>query len=98
LKMSFDHCAGRRSSNASAFRPDDAIRAATARASAGVGRRGEPAEHVARAREPQAVRVDRVHVLARWVVGPELDVVELREVRGEQRADGTATDYAHLHE
>ena len=29
LKISFDHCAGRRSSNASAFSPDDSISAAT---------------------------------------------------------------------
>ncbi len=36
LKISFDHCAGRRSANAAAFRPDETIRSATARASASV--------------------------------------------------------------
>ena len=43
-------------------------------------------------------RVDRVDVLAREVVGPDLDVVELREVRREQRPDGAAADDADPHE
>ena len=46
LKISFDHCAGRRSSNASAFRPELAISSATARASSGVVPRAGPI-HVA---------------------------------------------------
>ena len=64
----------------------------------GVGRRREPAEHLAGAGEPQSVRVDRVDVLARRVVGPDLDVVELREIRGEERADRAAADDADSHE
>ena len=46
LKISFDHCAGRRSSNACAFSPDDSTSAATVRASAGVVPRDGPT-HVA---------------------------------------------------
>ena len=42
LKISFDHCAGRRSSNASAFSPDATISSATACASAGVVPRAGP--------------------------------------------------------
>ena len=42
-------------------------------------------------------RVDRVDVLAREVVRPDLDVVELREVRREQRPDRAAADDADPH-
>ena len=66
--------------------------------SCGVGRRAQPAEHLAGAGEPQPVRVDRVDVLARRVVRPDLDVVELREIRREQRADRAAADDADPHE
>src|SRR5207247_7378084 len=48
--------------------------------------------HLARSRESQPVRVDRLDVLPREVVGPDLDVVELREVGGEERADRAAAD------
>ena len=62
-----------------------------------VGRRAHPPDDVAGAGEPQAVRVDRVDVLAREVVRPDLDVVELREVRREERPDGAAADDADPH-
>ena len=55
------------------------------------------ADDVAGAGEPEAVRVDRVDVLPREVVGPDLDVVELRQVRREQRADRAAADDADPH-
>ena len=44
LKISFDHCAGRRSSNASAFRPDETISSATSSREARrrLARRAEP--------------------------------------------------------
>ncbi len=56
------------------------------------------AEHVAGAGEPQPVRVDRVDVRLRRVVRPDLDVVELREIRREQRADCAAADDTDPHE
>ena len=54
-------------------------------------------DDVARARQPEAVRVDRVDVRLRDVVGPDLDVVELREVRREERAHRPAADDADPH-
>jgi hypothetical protein len=53
--------------------------------------RAQPPDDVARAREPQPVSVDR-STCAVEVVGPHLDVVELREVRREQRPDRAAAD------
>ena len=46
----------------------------------GVRRRAQPPDDLARARQPQPVRVDRVDVRAVEVVRPDLDVLELREV------------------
>ena len=63
----------------------------------GVRGRREPADDVARPGEPQPVRVDRVDVRLRDVVRPDLDVVELREVRREQRPDCSAADDADPH-
>ena len=51
-----------------------------------------------RARQPQPVAVDRVDVLLREVVRPHLDVVQRRQVRREQRADGAAPDDRYDHE
>ena len=56
------------------------------------------ADDVACAGEPQPVRVDRVDVGPVEVVGPDLDVVEPREVRREQRPDGAAADDRDPHE
>jgi hypothetical protein len=49
-------------------------------------------------RQPQAVSIDRLDVRAIEVEGPDLDVVELREVRREERAHCSASDDADLHE
>ena len=54
-------------------------------------------DDVARAGQAQPVAVDRVDVVAREVVGPDLDVVERPEIGGEQRADRAAADDADLH-
>src|SRR5207244_853041 len=43
------------------------------------------------------LRVDRGNVVAREVIGPHLDVVEPREIRRKERADGAATDDTDLH-
>jgi hypothetical protein len=51
----------------------------------GVARRAGVPDDVVRPREPQAVALDRVHVRLREVVRPDLDVVEQRQVRREQR-------------
>ena len=63
----------------------------------GVGGRAHLADDVARAGQAQPVAVDRVDVVAREVVGPDLDVVERAEIGREQRADGAAADDADLH-
>ncbi len=60
----------------------------------GVRRRANFSDNVPGAGEPEPVRVDRVDVLLREVVGPDLDVVELRQVRREQRPDRAAADDA----
>src|SRR5206468_7054556 len=52
---------------------------------------------VPRAAQPEPVAVDRVDVVARQVVRPYLHVVELREVRREQRPDRPAADDADPH-
>ncbi len=54
-------------------------------------------DDVARARQPEPVRVDRVDMRLRDVVGPHLDVVELGEVRGEQRPDSPTAHDADPH-
>src|SRR5262249_53728109 len=64
----------------------------------GVRRRARVPDDRAGTREPQPVRVDRLDVLAREVVRPDLDVVELRQVRCEQRPDRAASDDADPHE
>ena len=56
-----------------------------------------PRVHVARARQPQAVRADRVDVRLREVEGPHLDVVERGEIGREQRPDRAAADDADPH-
>src|SRR5256885_7467189 len=62
-----------------------------------VGGRAHAPDHVARAREPQAVRVDRVDVLLPRVVRPDLDVVERAQVRREQRdRKSTRLNSSHL--
>jgi len=48
--------------------------------------------------EPQPARVDRVDVRRRRIERPDLHVVELRQVGGEQRSDGAAADDADPHE
>src|SRR4029077_17493726 len=65
---------------------------------AGVGRRAHRAADLAGAGQPEAVAVDRLDVVAREVVGPDLDVVEGAEVRGEQRPDSAAADDADPHQ
>ena len=62
-----------------------------------VARRMQPGVHLAGAREPQAVRVDRGDVRRGEVERPHLDVVERREVGREQRADCPAADDADPH-
>src|SRR5207244_5965655 len=62
-----------------------------------VASRAHSSHDVPGAAEPQAVAVDRVNVLAREVVAPDLDLVELSEVRGKQRADRPAPDHADPH-
>ena len=54
-------------------------------------------DDLARAREPQPRAVDRVDMRLVEVVGPDLDVVEAGEVRGEERADRAAADDADPH-
>jgi hypothetical protein len=56
----------------------------------GVGRRAWTTDDVSGARQAQAVAVDRVDVVARQVVCPDLDVVERCEVRRKERADRPA--------
>ena len=63
-----------------------------------VGRRANVRGDLAGPREPQAVRVDRVHVRLREVVRPDLDILELCEVRREQRSHRTASHDADPHE
>ena len=63
-----------------------------------VGRRANVRGDLAGPREPQAVGVDRVHVRLREVVRPDLDILELREVRREQRSHRTASHDADPHE
>ena len=63
----------------------------------GVGGGVDLADHVARAGEPQPVRVDRVDVLLPRVVRPDLHVVERAEVRREQRPHRAAADHAYAH-
>jgi hypothetical protein len=63
------------------------------RVGAGVHRCGE----LLAADDPQAVLVDRVDVGFHDVVGPDLDVVELAQVGGEEAAHGAAADYADPH-
>ena len=58
--------------------------------------RGRRARRRRRCRSPS--RVDRVDVLLREVVRPDLDVVELRQARREERADGAAADDADPHD
>ena len=65
---------------------------------AGVRRRTDEAEDVARADEPEPVRVDRIDLRSIEVVGPDLDVVELREVGSEQRSHRATPDHADPHE
>jgi hypothetical protein len=60
--------------------------------------RVDGADDVFGAREPKAAAVDGVDVLAREVVGPDLDIVQSSEVRREQRADRPAPDDADPHE
>jgi hypothetical protein len=55
-------------------------------------------DEVGGAREPEAVLVDGCDVVDVEVVGPDLDVVELGEVNGEEGANGAATDDADSHE
>ena len=55
-------------------------------------------DDLAGAYEAHAVGVDRVDVWLGDVVCPNLDVVELSEVRREERADGTAADDTDSHE
>src|SRR5690242_2804786 len=76
-----------------ALRGDDAV---VARRELGrVGGRPEPCRELAGPGEPEAALVDRAHVRAVEVVRPDLDLVELREVRREERADGAAPDDGH---
>jgi hypothetical protein len=63
----------------------------------GVRRRAELADDLACSGEAQPVLVDRRDVLAVEIEGPDLDVVELGEVRREQRPDRTAADDRHPH-
>ena len=58
---------------------------------------GELRDDLTRTGETQALRVDRVHMVPCQVVGPDLDVLELREVRGEQRSDRATAHDAHPH-
>ena len=62
-----------------------------------MSRRVHGAYNLGHAGEPQPLRVDRVDMVAREVVGPDLDIVELRQVCGEQGADGAASDNADPH-
>src|SRR6185295_4669642 len=63
----------------------------------GIRSRREASEDVAGPGETETLRVDRVDVGLRDVVGPDLDVVELREIGREQRADRTASHHADPH-
>ena len=63
-----------------------------------VGGRLQPAQHIACAAEPKARTVDRLDVLPEEIVRPDLDVFELGEVGGEERADRPAAHDAHPHE
>jgi hypothetical protein len=63
-----------------------------------IGRRPQAADELACTGETEPVRVDRVDVRARSIERPDLDVLELRQVRGEQRADCPAADDADPHE
>ena len=62
-----------------------------------VGRRANVRGDLAGPSEPRR-RVDRVHVRLREVVRPDLDILELREVRREQRSHRTASHDADPHE
>ena len=64
----------------------------------GVARGVQARVHLARAREPQAVALDRVDVRLVEVEGPHLDVVERGQVGGEERPHGAAADDADPHE
>ena len=60
--------------------------------------RCQPPQRLTRTAEAKPIAVDRIDVLPEEVVGPDLDVLELSEVRGEERADRAAADHAHPHE
>jgi hypothetical protein len=62
-----------------------------------VARCTQAADELAGAGDPQAALVDGVDVLGGEVVRPDLDVVELCQARGEERADRAATDDADPH-
>src|SRR6266576_181606 len=63
----------------------------------GVRRRAELADDLARSGEAQPVLVHRRDVLPVEIERPDLDVVELRKVRREQRPDCSAADDRHPH-
>ena len=78
-----------------ALRRDDPVVAG--RQLGGVGGRPDAADQLGGAGEAQAALVDRSDVTLVEVVGPDLDVVELREVRREQRPDRAAANHADPH-
>src|SRR5262249_41866440 len=59
-----------------------------------IGRRARVADDVAGTRQTRAVGVDRVDVLAREVVAPDLDLFEPGKIGGEKRTDRSAGDDA----
>ena len=69
----------------------------TRRQRGGVARRTKAGVDAAGAREREPVALDRVDVSLVEVERPHLDVVEGRQVGGEQRADGAAADNADSH-
>src|SRR5262249_62038431 len=60
--------------------------------------RARAADDLSGAAQTETVSVDRVDVLPREVVRPNLRVVELSEVRREERPHSTRADHADSHE
>ena len=63
-----------------------------------VGGPPQATDDVAGTAQAEPLAVDRVDVVLREVVGPDLDVVELGQVRGEERPDRAATHHTNPHE
>ena len=62
-----------------------------------VARRAQVPDQIADTREPEPMLVDRVDVVSSEVVCPDLDVVELRQMRREEASYRATTDYADAH-